>query len=92
MLKKYPALSWTTIAGAVSAGVAMWESANSTGSTNWYLLVVGLIPIIAGTLTHASVVPVESVRTVIARARTASAAVTELANKVDVAVTDRPGT
>lgn len=91
MIKKYPALSWTTIAGVVSGLIAAWESANSTGATNLWLLAIAAVPIIAGALTHASVVPVDSVRTVIARARTASAAVTELANKVDVAVGDRPG-
>ncbi len=91
MLKKFPALSLSASAGLVTAVLAVWESANATGATNWWLLVLGLIPVVAGALTHNAVVPVETVRTAIVRARTAAAAITELADKVDVATSDRPG-
>jgi hypothetical protein len=90
MLKKFPALSWGTIAGVITAVLAVWESANATGSTNWTLLLVGVIPVIAGALTHNSVVPVETVRDAIVVARSATSAVNNLADKVDVAVQDRP--
>jgi len=90
VLKKYPALSWTTIAGVITAALAVWGTANATGSTNWVMLVTGLVPIIAGALTHAQVVPVEDLRKIVTRARSAVTVANAVADKVDVALEDRP--
>jgi hypothetical protein len=90
MLKKYPALSWTTIAGVVTAGLAVWGTANAGGSTNWALVITGIVPIVAGALTHAQVVPVDRVKTAIAVADSWADVGKDLARKVDVAITERP--
>lgn len=90
MLKKYPALSWTTIAGVITAALAVWGTANAGGSTNWALLITGLVPVIAGALTHAQVVPVEDLRKIVTRARSAATVANAVADKVDVALEERP--
>lgn len=90
MLKRYPALSLAVISGFVTAALAAWQSANATGTTNWWLFLLTLIPAAAGAATHSSVVPVDTVRRIITEARSAASAVTALANAVDVATSDRP--
>lgn len=90
LLKKYPALSLQSIAGLVTAVLAVWADANATGTTDWWLLALGLIPLATGFLTHGGVVPVDAVKGAVVRADTWADAGGELARRVGVAVEDRP--
>jgi hypothetical protein len=90
MLSKEPAVI-IGIAAAVVAAVseALRQSTTAAGLNVWTLVVV-LVPLLAGIATRYNVIPVETVREVIGRARTTTVAVNELADKVDVATADRP--
>lgn len=90
MFKKEPALAWGTIGGAVTALLAVWASANSTGATNWSLLTLAAIPIAANALVRLGVLPVDKVKAAIAVADTWTDVGKDLARKVDVAITERP--
>lgn len=88
MLKKEPAVLIALVAAAVAAAAQIQQAAAGGG---WWAAVAVAAPLLAGILTRYKVVPAEAVRAVISRARSTSAAVSELADRVDVAVGDRPG-
>lgn len=92
LLKKYPALTLQAIAGLVTSVLTVWASANVTGSTNWWLLLSGLIPLASGALTHAGVVPVETIKDAVRVADTWTDVGKDLARSVNVAISDRPPT
>lgn len=83
MLKKEPAV----LLGAVAAVIAAVMQAINAGSVGdafdlWAAVLVGL-PLLVGVLTRFNVVPVEIVKETLDRATTASAAVSDLAARVD---------
>lgn len=91
IFKKRPALMLGLLASLATAAVEVINQATANGEFNgWTAVKVGL-PLLAGILTQANVVAVETVRATIARSRSANAAVADLANRVDAAVPDRPG-
>lgn len=92
MLKKEPAVIFALVAALAAAAAEIVQAGQSAGGFDvWSAVLVGL-PLVAGILTRYAVVPVETVREAIGRARSANQAVTELANRVDVAVPQRPAT
>jgi hypothetical protein len=83
VLKKEPAVLLAIAAAAIAAIVQAVDAGNATGAFNvWSAVLVGL-PLLAGILTRFNVVPAEVVKTAINRATTATAAVNDLAARVD---------
>lgn len=86
-----PAVLIGLIMSILSAITEALQAANADGEFNAWVLIRVLLPLLAGIATRYLVVPVEVVRQFITSARTTTEAVNDLANKVDVAITDRPG-
>jgi ACR3 family arsenite efflux pump ArsB len=89
-LTKQPAVLLALLAALANAIVAAVEAGSVSGAFNITTALLVGIPLVAGVLTRFSVVPVETVREAIAGARSASAAVTDLANRVELSTADRP--
>lgn len=89
-LTKQPAVLLALIAALANAIVAAVEAGSVSGAFNVTTALLVGIPLVAGVLTRFSVVPVETVREVITSARSASAAVSDLANRVELSTTNRP--
>lgn len=91
MLKKWftmePAVLIAFVAAVVAGAAQVQQAAAASG---WWVAVGVAAPVVAGIVTRYHVVPAEAVRTAIRVARTSAAAVTTLADKVDVPSNDRP--
>lgn len=88
-IPKFPALSiglLTSLLAAITQVQAQLAGHENT-PLQWALIVV---PAVAGFLVHNLVVPVKTIRDILTGVSTTTAAVTELANKVDVAISDTP--
>lgn len=89
-LSKEPAVLFGLIAAVVAAITDAIQKSSEGGSVDGWTLVKVLVPLLAAIATRYNVVPVETVRDALTRTRSANAAVNDLAEKVDVAVADRP--
>lgn len=89
-MSREPAVIAGLVASLAAALVEILGAADTGNGISWQTVVVVGLPLLAGILTRFNVVPVETIRTVISGSRSATAAVADLANRVDVAVTD-PG-
>lgn len=91
MFKKEPAVVVAILAAIVAALAQLIDAGNSPGGSFdlWNAVVIGA-PLLAGIAIRYTVVPVETVRTAIFQARSVGQAVSVLADKVDVAIADRP--
>ena len=89
-LSKEPAVLLGFVGAIIAAVTEALDAANAGGTLDVWTLVVVLVPLLAGIATRYLVVSAETVRETLTRARTATQAVNDLADRVDVAVQDRP--
>lgn len=89
-LTKQPAMLLAFIAALANAILSAIQAGSVGGALNATTALLAGIPLVVGVLTKFSVVPVQTVRETISQARSASAAVSDLANRVELATTDRP--
>lgn len=89
-LTKEPAVVLGLVAAVAAAIVQALEASSAGGSLDVWTLVLVLVPLLAGVGTRFAVIPVQTVKDVIARADTATEAVGDLSRRVDVAITDQP--
>lgn len=90
LFAKEPAVLFQIVAGLATAATAAWTSATVNGVTNWWLLLLGLIPVVSGVLTRNGVVPVASVDEVADRVAGGANAANELAKLVKGEIHQNP--
>jgi hypothetical protein len=89
-LSKEPAVLLGFVGAIIAAVTEALDAANAGGTLDVWTLVVVLVPLLVGIAVRYLVVSAETVRETLTRARTATQAVNDLADRVDVAVQDRP--
>jgi hypothetical protein len=90
-MKKEPAVIAALAAAVLAAVTEIIRAGQDAGGgfNAWSAILVGL-PLLAGILTRYNVIPTATVRDAITESRSAVGAVNDLANRVDVAVPERP--
>lgn len=89
-LSKEPAVLLGFVGAIIAAVNEALAAANAGGTLDVQTLVNVLVPLLVGIAVRYLVVSAETVRETLTRARTATQAVNDLADRVDVAVQDRP--
>lgn len=77
------------LVAAVAQGIAATQPAEST-TIKIAVFVTVVAPLLAGAFTHARVVPVETITLILTAAKTVTTAVDDVADKVGLAIGERP--